>query len=137
MKITIMRPGPGVGEVFFASEYGEGRGRWHGPPAVPGTVLEAEMELTELLTRWADILPAESGDPGIRIEGGKVLVTGILDNIESDGTGILLLGGEEVPFESLGEPMVLGAMVTITAGELQLYPALNGLTARGGEGEKR
>lgn len=96
------------------------------------------MEVTELLTRWADIMPAEYGDPGIRIEGGKVLVTGILDNIESDGTGILLIGGEEeVPFESLGEPMVLGAMVTLAAGELHLYPAFNGLTARGGEEEKR
>ncbi|MNE99352.1 hypothetical protein D3C80_1980170 [compost metagenome] len=72
--------------------------------------------------RWVDITPAAAGGNAIRVEGEQILLTGILENIEEDGTGYLRLGDELIMFECLGEPMALGGCVEIRARELMIYP---------------
>ncbi|MNL86961.1 hypothetical protein D3C87_2159030 [compost metagenome] len=59
------------------------------------------------------------------MDGEQVILTGILENIEADGTGYLRLGPELIMFECLGEPMALGGWVEIRTRELAVYPVIN------------
>lgn len=122
MKIKMIKSGLKKDEVFFEADCGEGKGIWCGAPAAPGTESEVEFELTELLMRWVDIMPVPAREYSIRSEGNKVVFTGILENIEEDGTGILRLGDSLVMFECLGEPMVLGVFVELQVSEVRIYP---------------
>ncbi|MNI46731.1 hypothetical protein D3C73_1012100 [compost metagenome] len=123
MKITILpRRGIRMNEVWFSTAYGEGKGIWQGTAVPPGTELEAEFELTALFMRWVDIVPATGSETGIRVEGEQVVLTGILENIEADGTGYLRIGSDLIMFECLGEPMMLGGLVDMYTRELELYP---------------
>jgi hypothetical protein len=125
MKITLLKHGIRKNEVWFAADCGEGRGIWGGGSLPePGAVLEAEFELPALIMRWVDLVPVNSSDCGIRIDGEQVILTGILENIEADGTGYLRLGPELIMFECLGEPMALGGWVEIRTRELAVYPAI-------------
>lgn len=49
MNITILRNGPRKNEVYFAAEYGEGKGIWNGNPVEAGEELEVEFELSRYL----------------------------------------------------------------------------------------
>ncbi|WP_379158493.1 hypothetical protein [Paenibacillus sp. sgz5001063] len=122
MNIKIQKTGLKKDEVYFEADAGEGRGIWCGTPVKPGDMAVVEFELPELLMRWVDIVPAEGGEQGIRLEGDVVVLTGVLDNIEEDGTGCLKLDGDLVMFESLGEPMALGSLVEVRTREIRLYP---------------
>ncbi|MEK4062304.1 MULTISPECIES: hypothetical protein [Paenibacillus] len=122
MNITILRNGPRKNEVYFAAEYGEGKGIWNGNPVEAGEELEVEFELSPLFMRWVDIVPVSGVDYGIRMDGDKIILTGVLENIEADGTGYLRIAGDLIMFECLGEPMVLGGYVEIRTGELGMYP---------------
>ncbi|GGF94145.1 hypothetical protein GCM10010912_43880 [Paenibacillus albidus] len=123
MNIRIVRNGLQTNEVYFDSDCGEGRGIWYGEPLAPGQKREVEFELTELLMRWVDILPLPGGgEYGIRLDGAKVVFTGVLENIEEDGTGYLRLGTGLMMFECLGEPMMLGTWVEVKAREVRIYP---------------
>lgn len=125
MKITILRNGIRKNELYFAAEYGEGRGIWRGAaPAEPGEVHEVEFELPGLFMRWVDIVPVNGSDCGIGMDGEHVVLTGILENIEADGAGVLRLGPDLVLFECLGEPMALGGLVEIRAREVAVYPVI-------------
>lgn len=122
MNIKILGPGLKKDEVFFEAATGEGRGIWCGPPVKPGDEAVAEFELPALLMRWVDIVPADQEGHRIRMEGNEVVLTGVLDNIEEDGTGCLQLDGELIMFECLGEPMALGSLVEVRTREIRLYP---------------
>lgn len=123
MKITVTGLGIRKNEITFAAECGEGKGIWCGSgPVQPGEIHEAEFELPALFMRWVDIVPAAAGGSGIRLAGQQVILTGILENIEEDGTGYLRLGNDLIMFECLGEPMALGGCVEIRARELMIYP---------------
>ena len=123
MKITILGTGMKKDEVFFTAESGEGRGTWCGAvPVTAGASCTVELELPALFMRWLDIVPASGSGFGIRTEGDAVVLTGMLENIEEDGTGYLRLGTDLIMFECLGEPMALGGFVEITTREIKLYP---------------
>ncbi|MNO48530.1 hypothetical protein D3C76_388650 [compost metagenome] len=122
MNIKILKTGLKKDEVFFEAATGEGRGIWCGPPVKPGDETEVEFELPALFMRWVDIVPAEQQRHGICMEGNDVVLTGVLDNIEEDGTGCLELDGELIMFECLGEPMALGSLVEVRTREIRLYP---------------
>lgn len=122
MNIKILKNGLKKDEVWFTSDCGEGRGIWCGPPVTPDTGHEAELEVTGLLMNWVDILPADHDGCGMRMEGETVVLSGILENIEEDGTAYLRLCEELVMFECLGEPMALGGYVEIRTREIRLYP---------------
>ncbi|WP_042201438.1 hypothetical protein [Paenibacillus camerounensis] len=124
MKITIVSKGIRTNEVYFSSDFGEGKGIWcGGAPALPGEGREAEFELPALLMRWVDIMPAPAADgSGIRMDGEHIVLTGILENIEEDGTACLKLGSNLIMFECLGEPMALGGQVELRTRELMIYP---------------
>ncbi|UQZ34689.1 hypothetical protein C2I18_14845 [Paenibacillus sp. PK3_47] len=124
MKITIQKLGLRTGEVYFTAECGEGRGIWAGGPVKPGEELEAEFELPMLFMRWVDLVPVSSNEYGMRQEGAETVLTGVLENIEEDGTGYLRLGPELIMFECLGEPMALGGYVELRTPELGIYPVL-------------
>lgn len=124
MKIIILKHGLRTGEVYFAAECGEGKGIWTGGPVKPGEELEVEFELPALFMRWVDLVPASGEDYGIRLEGADLVLKGILENIEEDGTGYLRLGPELIMFECLGEPMALGGYVEMRTRELGIYPVL-------------
>lgn len=122
MKIKMTKKGFKKDEIFFLTEYGEGRGIWYGTPVNPGTESDVEFELSELLMRWVDILPAPTSEFNIRLEQDKVIFTGILENIQEDGTGFLRIGDGLVMFECLGEPMALGVFVELHAHAVSIYP---------------
>ncbi|KTD83312.1 hypothetical protein [Paenibacillus etheri] len=122
MKIKITKSGLKKDEVFFLTEFGEGRGIWCSAPVKPGTETDVEFELSELLMRWVDILPVPASGFNIRLEGDKVVFTGVLENIEEDGTGYLRLGESLVMFECLGEPMALGVFVEVQVRDVSIYP---------------
>lgn len=122
MNITIVRQGLRTNEVYFSTEYGEGKGIWNGGPAVPGTVHEVEFELTALFMRWVDIVPASHSEYSIKLDRDEIILTGVLENLEEDGTGYLRLAGDLIMFECLGEPMALGGYVEIRSRELAIYP---------------
>lgn len=122
MNIKIQKTGLKKDEVFFEADAGEGRGIWCGAQVKPGDQAVIEFEIPALLMRWVDIIPAGGGEHGIRMEGDVVVLTGVLDNIEEDGTGSLQLDGELIMFESLGEPMALGSLVEVRTREIRLYP---------------
>ncbi|MDF9843361.1 MULTISPECIES: hypothetical protein [unclassified Paenibacillus] len=123
MKIAVTRQGIRKNEVYFTADCGEGKGIWCGStPILYGEAQEVEFELPALLMRWVDIIPAAAGGNAVRMDGEQVLLTGILENIEEDGTGYLRLGEELIMFECLGEPMALGGCVEIRTRELMIYP---------------
>ncbi|QUL55528.1 hypothetical protein KDC22_02820 [Paenibacillus tritici] len=123
MNIHILEKGLRKDEIIFtAAELGEARAVWCGPPVQPGEVREAEFELPQLFMRWVDIVPSGSTACEMRIEGNTVVLTGILENIEEDGTGYLRLGRDLIMLECLGEPMALGSYVEIRTREIRLYP---------------
>lgn len=122
MKIIISKIGLNKNEVFFVTEYGEGKGRWYGPHVEPGVECEVEFELTELFMRWVDIVPSDSDQYNIHLDRDTVSFTGILDNLEEDGTGYLRVGDSLMMFESLGEPMRLGVYVELKTKALKIYP---------------
>ncbi|WP_375104698.1 hypothetical protein ACDZ28_11205 [Paenibacillus sp. RS8] len=122
MKIKITKSSLKKDEVFFRTEFGEGRGIWCGAPMGPDTETDVEFELSELLMRWVDILPVPATEFDIRLEGDKVVFTGVLENIEEDGTGFLRLGESLVMFECLGEPMALGVFVEVQVRDVRIYP---------------
>ncbi|WP_150272069.1 hypothetical protein [Paenibacillus tepidiphilus] len=123
MNIEVLERGMRHNEIYFRSALGEGRGIWHGGAACePGAVLEVEFEVPGLLMRWIDIVPAGRSEPAIALDGGSVILTGVLESIEEDGAGYLRLGDGLVMFECLGEPMALGGYVELRTGGLQLYP---------------
>ncbi|MEK3695618.1 hypothetical protein NYE33_01175 [Paenibacillus sp. FSL R10-2199] len=122
MNINILGTSLKKNEVLFASEFGEGRGTWCGAAVAAGETCGAEFELPPLFMRWVDIVPAHGGRCEIRMDGNVVILTGILENIEEDGTGYLRLGRDVIMFECLGEPMALGGFVEIRTGEIMLYP---------------
>ncbi|OKP87307.1 hypothetical protein [Paenibacillus sp. P32E] len=122
MNIIIQKTGLKKDEVFFEADSGKGRGIWCGAQVKPGDLAVVEFEIPALLMRWVDIIPAGGGDHSIRLEGDIVVLTGVLDNIEEDGTGCLQLDGELIMFESLGEPMALGSLVEVRTREIRLYP---------------
>lgn len=122
MNINIIETSLKKDEVFFTSEFGEGRGTWCGAAAAAGETFEAEFELPTLFMCWVDIVPAGGGAFEIRMDGNAVILTGILENIEEDGTGYLRLGRDVIMFECLGEPMALGGFVEIRTREIKLYP---------------
>ncbi|WHY19966.1 hypothetical protein QNH28_02765 [Paenibacillus sp. G2S3] len=122
MKLKITKCGLKKDEVYFRTDFGEGRGIWCGAPAEPDTERDVEFELSELLMRWVDILPVPASEFGIRLDGDKVIFTGVLENIEEDGTGFLRLGEGLVMFECLGEPMALGVFVEVQVRNVSIYP---------------
>lgn len=122
MKIINLGAGMKKDEVRFAAEFGEGRGIWCGPPAAAGHSCDVEFELSALFMRWVDIVPAVGNAFEIRSDGNAVVLTGVLENIEEDGTGYLRLGSDIILFECLGEPMALGGFVEIRTREIRLYP---------------
>jgi hypothetical protein len=122
MKIKITKSGLKKDEVFFLTDFGEGRGIWCGAPVKPGTETGVEFELSELLMRWVDILPVPASEFNIRLEREKVVFTGVLENIEEDGTGFLRMGESLMMFECLGEPMALGVFVEIQVRDVSIYP---------------
>ncbi|WP_019913777.1 hypothetical protein [Paenibacillus sp. HW567] len=124
MNIEITGKGLKKDEVHFGTDFGEGKGIWCGTPVKPGDQCTAEFELPALLMRWVDIVPVSGGGYGIRTEGNDVILTGVLENIEEDGTGCLRLGEDSIMLECLGEPMALGGFVEIRAKEIRMYPAL-------------
>lgn len=124
MKITIVKQGLRPGEVYFTAECGEGRGIWAGRPVKPGEEHEAEFELPALFMRWVDLVPAGGEEYSIRLEGDELILTGVLENIEEDGTGYLRLGPELIMFECLGEPMALGGYVELRTRQLGIYPVM-------------
>lgn len=127
VEITIVSPaGPG-GLLTFSAAWGEGRGQWMGPPLpLPGERFDVEMEVPGLFIRWVNAVPAPGAtSPSISIEGdGTTAVTGVLEELEEDGTAWLRLGDLELTFECLGEPMGIGGFITLRADRLQLYPKL-------------
>ncbi|ASA25498.1 hypothetical protein [Paenibacillus donghaensis] len=126
MYITIVRQGLKSNEVYFTAGCGEGRGIWQGPQAAAvGAESQVEFELPELLMRWVDIVPVPPAAPAIRLEGERVVFTGILENIEEDGTGFLRLGQDLLMFECMGEPMMLGSCVELSASEVRIYPFIS------------
>jgi hypothetical protein len=123
MNINILGTSLKKDEVLFASECGEGRGIWCGAAVAAGETYEVEFELSPLFMRWVDIVPAAGGGAyEIRVDGNAVVLTGILENIEEDGTGYLRLDRDLIMFECLGEPMALGGFVEIRTREIKLYP---------------
>ncbi|MBP2115054.1 hypothetical protein [Paenibacillus silagei] len=123
MNIHILGQGPRTGEIrFAAAQWGEARAIWCGPPVQPGEEWVAEWELPALFMSWVDIVPAPGGAFGLRIEGDTVILTGVLENIEEDGTGYLRIGRDLIMFECLGEPMALGGFVELRTREARLYP---------------
>ncbi|WP_339317740.1 hypothetical protein [Paenibacillus sp. FSL R10-2734] len=122
MKIKITKNGIKKDEVFFRADVGEGRGIWCGASVDPGTETDVEFELSELLMRWVDVLPVAASEFNIRLEGDKVVFTGVLENIEADGTGLLRMGEDVVMFECLGEPMALGVFVELHVRDVNIYP---------------
>lgn len=122
MKIRILKSGLRKDEVLFVTDHGEGRGLWCGAPVAPGTEIDVEFEITQLLMRWVDIVPVATSEYSIRTEGNKVIFTGVLENIEEDGTGVLRLGEGLVMFECLGEPMALGVFVELQVSDVRIYP---------------
>ncbi|WP_340021107.1 hypothetical protein MHI24_19075 [Paenibacillus sp. FSL K6-1096] len=123
MRIHILGQGPRKDEVSFSTaEFGHGRAIWCGSPVQPGDERDVELEVPGLLMSWVDMVPAAGGTVGLRSEGDSVFLTGLLENIEEDGTGALRIGGDLIMFECLGEPMVLGALVEIRTREIRLYP---------------
>lgn len=122
MKIKITKHGLKKDEVFFLTDFGEGRGIWCGAPVNPGTEMDVEFELSELLMRWVDIVPVSTSEFNIRLEQDTVIFTGVLENIEEDGTGFLRVGDGLVMFECLGEPMVLGVFVEVQVRAVSIYP---------------
>lgn len=123
MRVTIIRAGQRPGEVFFSSAYGEGTGKWLGSgPAAAGEEWEAEIEISELLIRWVNVLPSPGQPPSVTVEEGRTVLTGTLEDIEEDGTGYLRLGESLILFECLGEPMALGGAVQLRPGTIGLYP---------------
>lgn len=122
MDIQIIRIGLKKDEIFFLTAVGQGKGIWYGAPVEIGTESTVEFEISELLMRWVDILPAPSGEFNIRLEGDKVIFTGILENIEEDGTGTLRIGDGLIMFECLGEPMALGVFVELHVRDVRIYP---------------
>ena len=124
MRITVTRNGLKKNEIFFTSAYGEGRGIWHGAEASPLEEIDVEFELTQLFMRWVDIVPADKEEAGIAMDGEVVVFTGILEDIDEDGTGYLRLGESVLMFESLGEPMALGTLASISVKEPGIYPVV-------------
>lgn len=125
MKITVTRRGLKLNEIFFTSPHGEGRGLWNGPPIVPAQTAEVEFEVTQLLMRWVDIVPAEGqAEAGIALDGERVVFTGRLEDIDEEGTGYLRIGEGLLMFESLGEPMMLGSLVSVFVREPAIYPVV-------------
>jgi hypothetical protein len=125
MKITIVKQGIRKNEVYFAADCGEGKGIWGGVSlAEPGSVHEAEFELSALFMRWVDIVPVSASDCAIGLDGDQVVLTGTLENIEEDGTGYLRLGTDLIMFECLGEPMALGGWVELRTRELDIFPVI-------------
>ncbi|OZQ72771.1 hypothetical protein [Paenibacillus odorifer] len=122
MQIKITKSGLKKDEVFFLTEFGEGRGIWCGAPVNPGVEMDVEFELSELLMRWVDIHPVLAGEFNIRLEQDKVIFTGVLENIEEDGTGYLRIGEGLVMFECLGEPLALGVFVELQVRDVRIYP---------------
>lgn len=123
MRITITKRGLRTDEVYFITEYGEGKGIWCGNGITIGEEYQVELELARLLMRWVDVLPAASSEYSVSLEKDQVVFTGRLDNIEEDGTAFLRLGDGLVMFECLGEPMPLGAFVEVRAGgEVRIFP---------------
>lgn len=123
MNINIIGTGLKKNEVSFAAEFGEGRGIWCGSaPVTVGGAYRVELELPVLFMRWVDMVPASGSGAEISMEGDAVVLTGILENIEDDGTGYLRLGTDVIMFECLGEPMALGGFVTLRTREIRLYP---------------
>jgi hypothetical protein len=122
MQIKITKSGLKKDEVFFLTEFGEGRGIWCGAPVNPGAEMDVEFELSELLMRWVDIHPVPAGEFKIRLEQDRVIFTGVLENIEEDGTGFLRIGEGLVMFECLGEPMALGVFVELQVRDVRIYP---------------
>ncbi len=122
MKIIISKIGLNPNEVFFVTEFGEGKGSWYGPQVEPGAECEVEFELTELFMRWVDIVPSDSDQYHIRLDRDTISFVGILDNLEEDGTGYLRVGDSLIMFESLGEPMRLGVYVELKTKALKIYP---------------
>ncbi|OBZ10459.1 hypothetical protein A8L34_17825 [Bacillus sp. FJAT-27264] len=122
MRITVTQNGFRKNEIFFTSAYGEGRGIWYGAHATPLEEINVEFELTQLFMRWVDIVPADKGEAGISMDGDRVVFTGILEDIDEDGTGYLRLGESVLMFESLGEPMALGIYASISVKEPGIYP---------------
>lgn len=110
------------GRGIFLTEFGEGRGVWCGAPVNPGAEMDVELELSELLMRWVDIHPVPAGEFNIRLEQDRVIFTGVLENIEEDGTGFLRIGEGLVMFECLGEPMALGVFVELQVRDVRIYP---------------
>lgn len=125
MKITVTRSGLRPNEIFFTSPYGEGRGMWNGPSIVPAETVEVEFEVTQLLMRWVDIVPVEDlAEAGIALDGDRVVFTGRLEDIDEEGTGYLRIGEGLLMFESLGEPMMLGSLVSVFVREPAIYPVV-------------
>lgn len=122
MQIKITKSGLKKDEVFFLTEFGEGRGIWCGAPVNLGVEMDVEFELSELLMRWVDIHPVPAGEFNIRLEQDRVIFTGVLENIEEDGTGFLRIGEGLVMFECLGEPMALGVFVELQVRDVRIYP---------------
>ncbi|MBT2293063.1 hypothetical protein J7E73_28915 [Paenibacillus albidus] len=122
MKIEWTQAGLRKNEMFFTSAYGDGKGIWCGPERLPTGETEVEFELSQLFMRWVDIIPAGSSPAGIALERDKVVFTGLLEDIDEEGTGYLRIGGGLIMFESLGEPMALGNMVEVRADEVRIYP---------------
>lgn len=123
MRIHILGRGLRKDEVSFsAGEFGEARAIWCGASVQPGDKRDVELEVPGLLMSWVDMVPAPGGACGLRSEEDGVIMTGVLENIEEDGTGTLRIGGDLIMFECLGEPMVLGGLVEIRTREIRLYP---------------
>ncbi|GIQ67751.1 hypothetical protein DUZ99_11795 [Xylanibacillus composti] len=128
MKCTITYYDPASQRVEFSSVHGHAAALWTGKAVESGVEVEAELGLLESLAWGVDALeldPEETADdsafPTIRMEKGKVVLTGLLAEEGPDGECSLRLGEDEVEFEAVGTPPRTGTRIQLRTKQLVLY----------------
>jgi hypothetical protein len=86
-------------EVRFRSQFGEGTGKWCGPPPLLNSVYDVELEISETLKWNVNILSSDKTKPSISSADEVSILVGELSYYEDNTAASIRIGDDVIIVE--------------------------------------
>lgn len=111
-----------AGEVYFSTEYGEGRARWCGDLPEIKKSYDVEIELEGAFQLEDNIEIANCKNPSISINHRGMNFVGVVESVDDDGLTVLRLGASIILFDSMLNATSINEYLSLYVENIMLFP---------------
>lgn len=108
--------------ISFSVKNGKGKGIWCGESPIVGLEYYVEVDINDDLAWGKNILETRKEIFSIDLFEEKIILTGKICSVDSDGYVILDLGDSSITFLAAGTALPVESYVRLEIKELLLYP---------------